>query len=101
VAAAALSLLLGLALPGCSPTSGAGAGASGQALNRHDEAARLISALEMSERLRNAARDYVVVQMAEGMGPRPALERWVLTEREKGATIRCKPDAGAECVAPK
>jgi hypothetical protein len=55
----------------------------------------------MSERLRNAARDYVVVQMAEGMGPRPALERWVLIEREKGATIRCKPDAGAECVAPK
>jgi hypothetical protein len=91
--------LVGLALVACSPTSSPSASAGGGVLlNQHDEAARLIDGLELSSQMRNAARDYVVRQMAEGVQPRPALARWIEMQQKQGAVVRCKP-AAADCVA--
>jgi hypothetical protein len=91
---------LALASVGCTSTSAppSSVGAAGQRLNAHDEAARLIGALAISERMRNAARDYVIEQMARGVGPRPALREWVAMQRRQGVTIRCAPSATADCV---
>jgi hypothetical protein len=61
-----LSVALGAACPG--------AQAQG---NPHDEAARLIGALELSNAQRNAARDLIVLEMARGGTPRAAPQRWV------------------------
>lgn len=92
-----------LALQGCNSTSTprGPVSAPSQTLNWHDEAARLIRALDLSSRLQDSARDYVITQMAQGVAPRPALERWIVEQRERGAVIRCKAQVSAtnECVA--
>jgi hypothetical protein len=94
---------LALALPGCNATSSSGASVNpaGQTLNWHDEAARLIRTLDISNRLQDSARDYVVEQMARGLPPKRALERWIKEQRDRGAVIRCKSEvsATAECIA--
>jgi len=89
---------LAIALLGCSPTSSSPSVGTAPVLNQHDEAARLIDGLELSTQMRNAARDYVVRQMAQGAAPRPALAQWIETQQKQGAVIRCKP-AAAECIA--
>jgi hypothetical protein len=73
------------------------AGAQGR-LNPHDEAAQLIDALELSTAQRNAARDYVILQMAHGGSPRPALQQWLQMQAGRGVAIRCKATA-ADCIA--
>jgi hypothetical protein len=101
--AGVVASVLGLALQGCNATSSprGSVSAPSPALNWHDQAARLIRALDLSGRLQDAARDYVVGQMARGVAPKPALERWIAEQRERGAVIRCKPEVSAtdECVA--
>ena len=82
-------LLLSIAL-------GAAPGAQAQG-NPHDEAARLIGALELSNTHRNAARDFIVLEMARGGTPRAALQRWVQMQEARGVRVRCKP-AAADCV---
>jgi hypothetical protein len=42
--------------------------------NPHDEAARLISALELSNSQRNTLRDFVVTEMARGSTPGSAVQ---------------------------
>ena len=94
--------VLGLALQGCNPTAAPPAvSAPVQAVNPHDEAARLIKTLDLTGHLQDAARDYVSTQIARGVAPKPALERWILEQRDRGAAIRCKPQVSAtdECVA--
>jgi hypothetical protein len=94
--------VLGLALQGCNPTAAPPAvSAPVQAVNPHDEAARLIKTLDLTGHLQDAARDYVSTQIARGVAPKPALERWILEQRDRGAVIRCKPQVTAtdECLA--
>jgi hypothetical protein len=94
--------VLGLALQGCNATATPRAvTAPVQAVNPHDEAADLISTLALSSPLQNSARDYVVAQMARGVAPRPALTRWIVEQRNRGAVIRCKPQVTATdaCIA--
>ena len=93
---------LGLVLQGCNPTAAPPAvSAPVQAVNPHDEAARLIKTLDLSGHQQDSARDYVAAQIARGVSPKPALERWILEQRDRGAVIRCKPQVSAtdECVA--
>ena len=98
--AGVIASALGLALQGCNMTARTDVPAA-EALNWHDEAARLIKTLDLSGRLQDSARDYVVEQMARGVAPKPALERWIAAQRERGAVIRCKPQVSAtdECIA--
>jgi len=94
--------VLGLALQGCNPTAAPPAvSAPVQAVNPHDEAARLIKTLDLTGHLQDSARDYASAQIARGVAPRPALERWILEQRDRGAVIRCKPQVTAtdECLA--
>jgi hypothetical protein len=94
--------VLGLALQGCNPTAAPPAvSAPVQAVNPHDEAARLIKTLDLSSHQQDSARDYVTAQIARGVSPKPAMERWILEQRDRGAVIRCKPQVSAtdECVA--
>src|SRR4051794_5926317 len=94
--------VLALALQGCNPTAAPPAvSAPVQAVNPHDEAARLIKTLDLTGHLQDSARDYVSAQIARGVAPRPALERWILEQRDRGAVIRCKPQVTAmdECLA--
>jgi len=39
--------------------------------------------------------------MARGIAPKPALERWITAQRDRGAVIRCKAEVSAtdECIA--
>ena len=67
-------------------------------VNPHDEAARLISALELSTQQRNAALDFMITEMARGGTPRAALQRWVQMQEARGVRIRCRPAAAAECI---
>jgi hypothetical protein len=67
-------------------------------LNPHDEAARLIDALELSKAQRNAALDFTILEMSRGGTPRAALQRWVQMQEARGARIRCRPAAVSECV---
>jgi hypothetical protein len=62
-------------------------------LNPHDEASRMIDALELSGAQRNAARDFVIFEMARGGTPSAALQRWVQMQEARGVRIRCKPGA--------
>jgi len=98
-----IASVLGLMLQGCNApsTSREPVSAPSQAVNSHDEAARLLKTLDLSNYLQDAARDYVVAQMARGVAPKAALERWILEQRERGTVIRCKPQVSAtdECVA--
>jgi hypothetical protein len=66
-------------------------------VNPHDEAARLISALELSTPQR-AALDFMITEMARGGTPRAALQRWVQMQETRGVRIRCRAAAAAECV---
>jgi hypothetical protein len=94
--------VLAFALQGCNPTAAPPAvSAPVQAVNPHDEAARLIKTLDLTGHLQDSARDYVSAQIARGVAPRPALERWILEQRDRGAVIRCKPQVTAtdECLA--
>src|SRR5215213_9291264 len=101
--AAALAGGLALALAACNVSSSPPASVSpaGQTLNWHDEAARLIRTLDLTGRLQDSARDFVVEQMARGIAPKPALERWITAQRDRGAVIRCKAEVSAtdECIA--
>ena len=92
---------LALALQGCTTTSSAPVDAAAQAANWHDEAARLIRTLDISGHLQDSARDYVSVQIARGVAPKPALQRWIQDQRDRGAVIRCKPEVKPtdECIA--
>ena len=98
-----IASVLGLMLQGCNATSTSRelVSAPSQAVNSHHEAARLLKTLDLSNYLQDAARDYVVAQMARGVAPKPAVERWILEQRERGTVIRCKPQVSAtdECVA--
>lgn len=69
-----------------------------QGLNPHDEGARLISALALSEAQRNSVRDFLVVEIARGVAPRAAVERWLQIQAGRGMTIRCRPST-SECLA--
>ena len=94
--------VLGLALQGCNPTAAPPAvSAPVQAVNPHDEAARLIKTLDLSSHQQDSARDYVTAQIARGVAPKPAVERWIVEQRDRGAAIRCKPQVSAtdECIA--
>src|SRR4051794_7395875 len=65
------------------------------------EARRLIRTLDMSTHLQDSARDYTARAMARGIAPKPALERWIVDQRDRGAVIRCKAEVSAtdECLA--
>src|SRR4051794_3173220 len=94
--------VLGLALQGCNPTAAPPAvSAPVQVVSPHDEAARLIKTLDLSTYQQDSVRDYVAAQIARGVAAKPALERWILEQRDRGAAIRCKPQVSAtdECVA--
>jgi hypothetical protein len=94
--------VLGLALQGCNPTAAPPAvSAPVQAVNPHDEAARLIKTLDLSSHQQDSTRDYVTAQIGRGVAPKLAVERWILEQRDRGAAIRCKPQVSAteECVA--
>jgi len=98
--AGALAGGLTLALPGCNATSSPPSSVN-TTVNWHDEAARLIRTLDISNRLQDSARDYLVAQMARGIAPKPALERWIREQRDRRAIIRCTPEPSAtdECIA--
>ena len=66
--------------------------------NPHDQAGRLIGALQLSGFQLNAARDFVIVEMAHGREPRAALQEWVRDQARRGVAIHCRPGA-ADCVA--
>lgn len=93
--------VLALSLQGCLGTSPTPPSASGPALNPHDEAARLIRTLDLSGYLQDSARDYVATEIARGVAPRSALQRWIGEQRDRGAVIRCRPQVSAteDCVA--
>jgi uncharacterized protein YfaQ (DUF2300 family) len=100
--AVAATGLLALALQGCNPTAAPPAvSAPVQTVNPHDEAARLIKTLDLSGHQQDSARDYVTTQIARGVAPKLAVERWILEQRDRGAAIHCKPQVSAtdECVA--
>src|SRR3954471_17329231 len=65
------------------------------------EARRLIRTLDMSAHLQDSAREYADKAMARGIAPKPALERWILEQRDRGAVIRCKAEVSPtdECIA--
>ena len=93
---------LGLVLQGCNPIAAPPAvSAPVQAVNPHDEAARLIKTLDLSGHQQDSARDYVTAQIGRGVAPKLAVERWIMEQRDRGAAIRCKPQVSAtdECVA--
>src|SRR3954454_17818834 len=76
--------VLGLALQGCNPTAAPLAvSAPVQAVNPHDEAARLIKTLELSGHRQGSARDYATGKIAGGVSPKLALEREILEERDR------------------
>jgi hypothetical protein len=79
--------------------AGAGAAQAQPKLNPHDEATRLIDGLGLSNAQRNAARDFVIIEMAKGGTPRAALQQWVGMQQARGIRIRCRPGAASECVA--
>jgi DNA primase large subunit len=56
-------------------------------LNPHDEASRLIDALELSGAQRNVARDFVIFEMARGGTPRCSDG----SRCKKRVGIQCKP----------
>jgi hypothetical protein len=69
-------------------------------LNSHDEASRLIEALELSGSQRNSARDFVISEMARGGNPRAALQQWAQIQEARGVRIRCKPARAEELAWP-
>ena len=73
----------------------------GRAAQYDAEADRLLSRLDISDGLRLAARDFVAVEMANGLAARPAVEAWVMMKRAEEVVIRCTRLARAvvECVA--
>ena len=94
--------VLGLTLQGCNSTVAPPAvSVPVQAVNPHDEAARHIKTLDLSGHQQDSARDYVSAQIARGVAPKLAVERWILEQRDRGTAIRCKPQVSAtdECVA--
>jgi len=93
---------LWLALQGCnSGPIRVAASSPVQSLNPQDEAARLIRTLDISGHLQDSARDYAVAQLARGVPPKTAVERWISEQRDGGAVIRCKAQVTAtdECIA--
>src|SRR5215217_3435458 len=83
---------LGLALQGCNSTVAPPAvTAPAQAVNPHDEAARLIKTLDLSGHQQDSARNYITAQIGRGVTPKLAVERWIMEQRDRGAAIRCKP----------
>ena len=103
MAAGLLDGALGVTLQGCNsgPSRIAASSAPAQSLNPQDEAARLIRTLDISAQLQDNARDHAVAQLARGVPPRTALERWISEQRARGAVIRCKAQVTAtdECIA--
>src|SRR4051794_7729806 len=93
--------VLAFALQGCNATAAPPATSAPVYANPHDEAARLIKTIDLTGHLQDAARDYVSTQIARGVASKPALERWILEQRDRGAVIRCKPQVTAtdECLA--
>jgi hypothetical protein len=74
---------------------------NGQPAGANSEADRLIDALNLSEGMRQVARDFVAVEMAKGIPARAAVANWVSIQRRQGTVVRCVRIAvdTVECVA--
>ena len=101
IGAVAATIVLAFALQGCNATAAPPAASASGYANPHDEAARLIKTLDLTNHLQDSARDYASVQIARGVTPKAALERWIAEQRDRGAVIRCKPEVKPmdECIA--
>jgi hypothetical protein len=97
----AFAIALLLACQGCFSREAPESTAAVPVANWEAEAARLIRTLDLPSHLQDSARAYAARRMAEGIAPKPALERWIEAQRDRGAVIRCKPEvsATAECIA--
>lgn len=107
-----LTALAALALAGCTATReprishGGPPGQqtmliNGQAAKPDAEADRLIAALNLSDGMREVARDFVAIEMAKGIPARAAVANWVSIQRGQGVVVRCTRIASnaVECVA--
>lgn len=107
-----LAALAALALAGCTATReprishGGPPGQqtlliNGQSAKPGAEADRLIAALNLSDGMRQVARDFVAVEMAKGIPARAAVANWVSIQRRQGVVVRCVTIAAGtvECVA--
>ncbi|MBK9080733.1 MAG: hypothetical protein IPL88_00995 [Rhizobiales bacterium] len=74
---------------------------SGQPAGANGEADRLVAALNLSEGMRQVARDFVAIEMARGIPARAAVANWVSIQRRQGVVVRCVRVAAdtVECVA--
>ena len=99
--AAALAVALALGCQGCLPRAAPEGAAAVPVANWEAEAARLIRTLDLPSHLQESARAHATRQMARGIAPKPALEQWIVDQRDRGAVIPCKPQVSAtdECIA--
>ena len=107
-----LTALAALALAGCTATReprishGGPAGQqtlliNGKPAKQDAEADRLIATLSLSDGMRQVARDFVAVEMANGIPARAAVANWVSIQRRQGVVVRCVRIAAdtVKCVA--
>lgn len=101
IGAVVATIVLTFALQGCNATAAPPATSAPVYANPHDEAARLIKTLDLTNHLQDSARDYASTQITRGVTPKAALERWIAEQRDRGAMIRCKPEVKPtdECIA--
>ncbi|MCA3605737.1 MAG: hypothetical protein IOC56_08810 [Methylobacterium sp.] len=74
---------------------------NGQQAGASGEADRLIAALNLSDGMKQVARDFVAIEMARGIPARAAVANWVSMRRRQGVVVRCVRIAAdtVECVA--
>ncbi len=74
---------------------------NGQPAGASAEAERLIAALNLSDGMKQVARDFVAIEMARGIPARAAVANWVSIQRRQGVVVRCVRIAAdtVECVA--
>jgi hypothetical protein len=110
--ALAAAALAALALPGCTavgeprishvgPPGQQTLLINGKPASANGEADRLITALNLSDSMRQVARDFVAVEMARGITARAAVANWVSIQRRQGVVVRCARIAAdtVECLA--
>jgi hypothetical protein len=74
---------------------------NGQPAGANGEADRFIAALNLSDGMKQVARDFVAIEMARGIPARAAVANWVSIQRRQGVLVRCVRVAAdtVECVA--
>jgi len=74
---------------------------NGQPSGAKGEANRLIAALNLSDGMKQVARDFIAIEIARSIPVRAAVANWVSIQRRQGILIRCVRIAAdtVECVA--